>query len=147
MDSLHVLFARLLSALTIQERASLVAQYTDDGEWAHYLQNGVVTDAGYVRYPIFRSANGTSVVLIHWPPGVESPIHDHAVHGCVMRVLRGALHERRIRIDGTEERKTMPFGDVSTITNEEAVHSISNSPRGPDAYSLHIYSDAPNARL
>ncbi len=85
------------------------------------------------------------IFLIHWPPGFQSKIHNHAENGCCLKVLQGTLQESRYQLNSLDNSMTpletneLPTNNVSFLSNEIGVHSISN-PMTEWAVSLHVYS-------
>lgn len=82
------------------------------------------------------------VVLIHWEPGKHSGIHGHAKGGCVFKVLRGNIIEKRYSPDDAQQMlsaTTCGAGSIAYIDDEMAHHSVGN-PFGMSCISLHAYT-------
>ncbi|WP_170110408.1 cysteine dioxygenase [Flavilitoribacter nigricans] len=82
------------------------------------------------------------VVLIHWPPGKFSSIHGHAQGGCVFKVLKGSVQEKRYTPDERQhELATSRFEEqaMAYIDDEMAYHAVGN-PYDEPAISLHVYT-------
>ena len=82
------------------------------------------------------------IVLIHWQPGKFSSIHGHAVGGCVFKVLKGSLVEKRYSPD--EEQQFMAIstftkGSMAYIDDDMAYHAVGN-PFDSSAISIHVYT-------
>jgi hypothetical protein len=86
------------------------------------------------------------VVLIHWEPGVYSGIHGHPKGGCVFKVLKGSLEEKRYGT-GKAHRllavSTFKSGSMAYIDDDMAYHAVGN-PFGKPAISLHVYTPGKN---
>ena len=82
------------------------------------------------------------VVLIHWKPGKHSSIHGHAKGGCVFKVLRGNVIEKRYTPDPEQQllsATTCGAGSIAYIDDEMAHHAVGN-PFGMSCISLHAYT-------
>lgn len=82
------------------------------------------------------------IVLIHWQPGKFSSIHGHAAGGCVFKVLKGSLVEKRYSPD--EEQQFMAIstftkGSMAYIDDDMAYHAVGN-PFDSSAISIHVYT-------
>lgn len=86
------------------------------------------------------------VVLIHWEPGVYSGIHGHPKGGCVFKVLKGSLEEKRYGT-GKAHRplavSTFKSGSMAYIDDNMAYHAVGN-PFDKPAISLHVYTPGKN---
>lgn len=82
------------------------------------------------------------VVLIHWKPGEFSGIHGHPKGGCVFKVLRGSLEERRYSPDAAQQLlavSSFQRGGMAYIDDNMAYHAVGN-PNDVSAISLHVYT-------
>lgn len=82
------------------------------------------------------------VVLIHWNPNDFAPIHGHAVGGCVLKVLKGKIFEKRFSPDGKQNllsRSELTSGAMAYIDDSMAYHSVINC-YPQSAISLHVYT-------
>ena len=81
-------------------------------------------------------------VLIRWEPGQFSGIHGHPKGGCVFKVLKGKLQEKRYGA-GIPHRllSTGEFfgGSMAYIDDSLAYHAVGNPYEAP-AISLHVYT-------
>jgi predicted metal-dependent enzyme (double-stranded beta helix superfamily) len=88
---------------------------------------------------LFSSA-GLTVQRIQWPPGIESPAHEHRMWA-VVGVYAGLELNRIYRrsADGIEEcaKRDIGEGDV-LVLDEDAIHSVENPLRRRTA-GLHVY--------
>lgn len=82
------------------------------------------------------------VVLIHWVPGKFSSIHGHAQGGCVFKVLKGRLQEKRYTPDEAQQLLAVSNFEnqgMAYIDDEMAYHAVGN-PFDQPAISLHAYT-------
>lgn len=80
------------------------------------------------------------IFLINWPLEYQGKIHNHAENGCLLKVLKGELHER-IYLPNLElqEVKDIGKGSISYLDNTIGYHNINNAYFN-NSVSLHIYS-------
>ncbi len=81
------------------------------------------------------------VVLSHWRPGQESSIQSLDEGGCLFKVLKGAIIEKRYASD--ESRRLLSSaelnaGSISYIDDRIAYHVVGN-PFQESAISLHVH--------
>ncbi len=82
------------------------------------------------------------LVLIHWVPGKFSSIHGHAQGGCVFKVLKGRLQEKRYTPDEAQQLLAVSNFEnqgMAYIDDEMAYHAVGN-PFDESAISLHAYT-------
>ena len=77
------------------------------------------------------------VYLFRWGKSVSSGIHNHAKHGCVLFLFKGALKEKRYN-HCLEYTKTNIFEapSISFIHNSKGYHEVIPIKH---SYSLHFY--------
>ena len=100
----------------------------------------------YCRKILWRN-NLIEVILIKWPAGVISGIHDHPKNGCILRVLQGKIKEDSYVNRASPKlttTKTLKANQIAYQQGNEGLHNITN-PTKNDTYTLHIYSP-PNYR-
>jgi hypothetical protein len=110
---------------------------------------GGVRDVTQYRRHLVASggADGYQALLISWPPGYHTPLHDHDGLWGIELVLDGALtvNEYRARQrDGatrlTSERSLLlGIGDAAAFCGVDYVHSCRNLSADRRALSLHVY--------
>ena len=86
------------------------------------------------------------VVLIRWNSGKQSSIHGHPKGGCVFKVLKGRLLEKRYLSEQQEKLltvNTFNTGNIAYIDDNIAWHSVENPFQAP-AISLHVYTKGVN---
>ena len=108
---------------------------TDQREVTRFLKNET-------RKYVLVQNSLIKVVLIHWQPGDISSIHGHAVGGCVFKVLKGQLEEKRFTPDSAKKLLSQSHfrtGGMAYIDDSLAYHSVGN-PFNDSAISLHVYT-------
>jgi len=100
---------------------------------------------GYRRLSL-RDANDCSVLLIAWPPGHATPIHDHDGLWGIELVLDGVLQVESFTMTVTPTLQLVPrdvmllgVGDHTTFTEEDYAHRCRNLSAQRPALSLHVY--------
>jgi hypothetical protein len=107
----------------------------DPSEVRRFIKNPVT------RHVLVNNAL-LKVVLIHWKPGIFTSVHGHARGGCVFKVLKGSLEEKRYSTDESQRLmavSTLQSGSMAYIDDNMAYHAVGN-PAGTSAISLHIYT-------
>lgn len=93
------------------------------------------------------AARGWTALLIAWPPGHRTPLHDHDGLWGIELVLEGALAIEEFRkddLDGEariEHERTLilGIGDATAFTRDDYVHACRNLSAQRPALSLHVY--------
>jgi predicted metal-dependent enzyme (double-stranded beta helix superfamily) len=93
------------------------------------------------------SDDGYTALLIAWPPGYQSPVHDHAGLWGIELVLEGALAIEEFSRDGVagepalahERTLILGIGDAASFTRPDYVHACRNLSSQQPALSLHVY--------
>ena len=105
---------------------------------------------GYRRYLIADEREAFSAVLISWPPGHRTALHDHDGLWGMELVLDGAIEVEEYSGGSPlspaalilQRRIMLGVGDATVFSNPDYVHSCRNlSPNRP-ALSLHVYGGA-----
>jgi len=82
------------------------------------------------------------IVLIRWEPGSECNIHGHAEKGCVFKVLKGKIVEKRFSADNTKRllaQGTYKKDTIAYIDDLMGLHCVGN-PFTEPAITLHMYT-------
>jgi predicted metal-dependent enzyme (double-stranded beta helix superfamily) len=117
------------------------------------LQIALVAKAEEARssYRRWLVAEGSkfSAILIGWPPGFTTPVHDHDGLWGIELVLCGTLHVEEFELDRSGHRR-MPALDLAPNTaaifdNPKYAHACSNSSPTVPALSLHVYGGSLSA--
>jgi len=104
---------------------------------------------GYGRHELFVCpGDGFSILALVWPPGISTPIHDHA-QWCAVGMYEGAIRETRYAPAGTDGRGRA-LASATTVAERRPgdvmhlpvygpnIHRIDN-PGDRPAVSIHIY--------
>ena len=93
-----------------------------------------------------RDADDYSVLLIAWPPGYVTPIHDHDGLWGIELVLDGVLQVESFAMTVTPALQLAPrdvtllgVGDHTTFTEQDYAHRCRNLSARRPALSLHVY--------
>ena len=76
------------------------------------------------------------VMLICWLPHQQTPFHSHPANGCLMKILKGQLNEKRTKENG--DKGIVLVKNEVTFLGEGEMHTITNME--DRSISLHIYS-------
>jgi cysteine dioxygenase len=124
-----------------------VRELLRDAELGEELQPYAHVDPAraYTRNLVYEDAH-FSLIALCWTPGSRSPVHNHPVrNGCYMRVVQGAVHEKKFVRD-EEHNRLEPAGELVAetgaclyIDDSLAYHSVGNRGELP-AITLHIYA-------
>ncbi|MBA2078935.1 cysteine dioxygenase family protein [Rhodanobacter sp. PCA2] len=100
-----------------------------------------------LREPLY--ADDYSVLLIAWPPGHATPIHDHDGLWGLELVLDGILGVESYAIEVTPSVRLAPrgvtplgIGDHATFSDADYAHRCRNLSAQRPALSLHVYGGA-----
>ena len=104
-------------------------------------------ELGYRRQLIVAAQDHSySALLITWPPGHVTPLHDHAELWGIELVLDGALEvSEYVSVESTSvdlqfHRSVMlGAGDATTFVDPNYVHTCRNMSATKPALSLHVY--------
>lgn len=108
------------------------------------LEDAVYPDArAYVRTLIYRDPR-VELLVLTWLTGQRSPVHDHGLANCIVRIVSGEATENlyRRREFGAAKRECMSralrTGTVSRLS-ADMLHSIGNDAAEP-LITLHVYT-------
>lgn len=99
------------------------------------------TEHGYTRNCLART-DDFELILICWPPGVKTPVHNHSEQDCWMCQISGILNEKRYstpqgQLNLTQESE-LKQGQFTYMHDRMGFHSLENK-ENMRAISLHIY--------
>eukprot|EP00088_Acartia_fossae_P053415 TRINITY_DN6082_c0_g1_i1.p1 TRINITY_DN6082_c0_g1~~TRINITY_DN6082_c0_g1_i1.p1 ORF type:complete len:217 (+),score=38.07 TRINITY_DN6082_c0_g1_i1:174-824(+) len=104
----------------------------------------------YTRNLIHEGNGNFNLILMCWPEGAMSAIHDHSDSHCFMRVLDGEVKEIRYHWpedvsspDGSlQESSVSAMGAGSTLymSDDLGIHKVENASHTDKLVSLHLYS-------
>ncbi|CBY34150.1 unnamed protein product [Oikopleura dioica] len=102
-------------------------------------------DFGYKRILIEENEK-FNLVLMCWPEGSATSIHDHTGSECIMKCLAGKIRETRYKWPVKKRQslekiceEDLKKNEVSGINDEEGLHLIENPSTAERAISLHLY--------
>ena len=138
----------LKSQTLILNTRPILMEYDGD-DWKNYLpslkklnEKMIETKLTYGRFILTEFSNDEfELLLIVWPPNSITPIHDHPMNGCCLRMLEGEITESMYynhTLEKSSEKIIKP-PQVGYIDNKWAYHKIENK-SNKMAYSLHLYS-------
>lgn len=133
---MNQLFKKITSEIKTKDLwllTNIVNEYndTDYQKYIEYDQNT------YNKKILYKNKK-IELVLICWKKGQISEIHDHAKHGCILKLLNGYIKETRYTPNLTNESITyIRSNDTSYIDDLHGYHKIEAL---QDSVSLHIYS-------
>ena len=102
----------------------------------------------YRRQLIAAANDGAyTMLLIAWPPGYVTPLHDHAELWGIELVLDGALQVEEFYSDGDPQQPALQphrslmlgSGDAAVFIDPAYVHRCRNLSAQQPALSLHVY--------
>ena len=79
-----------------------------------------------------------AVWLICWMEDHDTGFHDHDRSQGAVAVVDGAVHEDRLRFDGSRRRRTLRRGETFSFAAAD-IHRVLHAGEGP-AVTLHAYS-------
>merc|ERR1712025_138145 len=119
-------------------KQSEVAKYA---KWAKYR---------YTRNLIHEGNDNFNLILMCWPEGAQSAIHDHADSHCFVRVLDGTVKEtkyhwpeEKIEEDGSLAEQGVEHyepGGVTYMSDQLGLHRIENGSHANKLCTIHLYS-------
>ena len=108
-------------------------------DWKEYVEENI-NNYNKIKIPTPPIRNNFDMYIITWCPGQSSPVHDHASHGCLLKVLQGTIVEQIYNKDLELHTTTfMSKDDVGYMDNSIGYHKIINY-QNTVAVTLHIYS-------
>lgn len=139
MDSLQKLGKKigcdLLQTNDFSSLQAIISEY-QGYDWEEFIRP---KSKLYVRSKVYQDVLH-DIYIITWPPGQSAPIHDHAAHGCWLRVLQGEIHETiyNNKFEPIREQQ-LQVGKIGFMHNDIGLHSIDNT-SDKIAVTLHVYS-------
>jgi cysteine dioxygenase len=108
-------------------------------ESRRYISSDVLMDNRYSRHTVFLDED-IEILLLCWPAGSSSTMHDHGESSCWLRVLIGQVHEaRHLTADDRRVTERLSPGDATYINNGCGLHQISNRSDSM-AVTIHVYA-------
>lgn len=104
----------------------------------------------YTRNLIHEGNGNFNLILMCWPEGAMSAIHDHSDSHCFMRVLQGGVKEIRYEwpekassTDGSLKESSVSSvsaGGTLYMSDEFGIHKVENMSHTDKLISVHLYS-------
>jgi len=104
----------------------------------------------YTRNLIHEGNSKFNLILMCWPEGISSTIHDHQDSHCFMRILEGEAKETRYywpeeqsNLDGSLVEMTsrsVGAGGTVYMCDELGLHRVENNSHTSKLCSMHVYS-------
>lgn len=101
----------------------------------------------YTRNLVATDNETFTLLLLVWPKGKSSCIHDHPCsNGCYVKLVDGGIIEHRYRLNAEENKLELTAineaskGAVTYIDDSMGLHSVGNTSKEDIAISLHLYS-------
>ena len=109
----------------------------------------ISNDYGYKRIPLYKS-NIAEMHLINWGLKSNSPVHEHPMLGCLMKIISGELHEKQYHFINKQKTNEPSLIDIKInilseyephfIEGNNVYHKITNKQVDKETISLHIYA-------
>uniref|UniRef100_A0A0N4ZGM6 Cysteine dioxygenase n=1 Tax=Parastrongyloides trichosuri TaxID=131310 RepID=A0A0N4ZGM6_PARTI len=102
----------------------------------------------YTRNLVDTGNGKYNAMILVWPEGIASPIHDHSENDCFVKVLEGELTETRYEWPKNEEeevdmteigRDTYTLNEVTYMCDKIGLHRMENNSNSKPAVTLHVY--------
>ena len=118
-----------------EELRALAARLAaDPQQWEHLVEHR--PDAR--TYAELHRDDHLAVWLICWMDDHDTGFHDHDLSQGAVAVVQGAVHEDRLRFDGSRRRRTLRSGETFSFAAAD-IHRVLHAGEGP-AVTLHAYS-------
>ena len=147
MDSIEKLATEinkeLLQNNELKNMENIIKNYVGE-DWKNYKK---FCEKGYTRNLAFRNER-FEILVICWNKGQSSPIHDHPVNGCLVKILKGTLVEECFQMKDdnpilTDINKITSVDINNSISYQEGktgLHRIINPSETECSVTIHIYS-------
>ena len=137
-------------------REQICKWYPREEEWSKFVHWDEHHPEKYTRNLMFATEH-FDAILMCWPPGCSSTIHDHDESSCWAFCVEGQVKEiqyhtpkfdRCAQTGGSVQRCTplkrkcvslLNVGDCAYVTNEIGLHRVCN-PTDKPAYTMHVYA-------
>lgn len=113
----------------------MLEEYKSD-DWKNHIKFS--ESCSYSRNMIYRNDN-FDIYLICWNKQAETPIHDHADNGCLLKVLNGKLSEIIYDNEMNDIKTNLEQDNIGYMHNSIGTHKVINV-NNDISHSLHIYS-------
>lgn len=148
IEGLQHLFSEGKDKVDIDEVTEFFNRYENDPEdWKKFAKWDKYK---YTRNLIHEGNGNFNLILMCWPEGAMSAIHDHSDSHCFMRVIQGEVKEIRYEWpeDGAGPAESlhetsvtsMAAGNTLYMSDELGIHKVENKSHTDKLVSLHLYS-------
>jgi predicted metal-dependent enzyme (double-stranded beta helix superfamily) len=121
--------------LSPEELESFVAELAERPElWIDFVKH----EAAQRQYEELLSDEHLTAWLICWMDDHDTGFHDHDRSAGAVAVVRGAVREERLAIDGPPRERTFAVGDTFHFSRAD-IHRLRHAGSDP-AVTLHVYS-------
>jgi hypothetical protein len=127
----------------LDELCASLSAVTEDTDARRALAERATEAATTYRRWLVAEGDGYSAILIGWPAGYKTPVHDHDGLWGIELVLCGALHVDEFQLTSGQPQ---PIRMLDLIPDHAAVfdeatyaHACSNPSQSVPALSLHVY--------
>ncbi|CAJ0583506.1 unnamed protein product, partial [Mesorhabditis spiculigera] len=117
---------------------------SNSGDWSKFAN---WDPNKYTRNLVDRGNGKYNLMVLCWPSGVGSQIHDHTDAHCFVKMLDGTLQETKFAWPTQEgenmietSRTCYDRDGVSYMSDELGLHRMENPSHVDGAVSLHLYS-------
>jgi len=148
VDGLLEFFSKDKDSICVEDVSQFMARYefhesdvAKYSKWDRYR---------YTRNLIHEGNSNFNLILMCWPEGAQSAIHDHANSHCFVRILDGQVKETKyfwpdeaLSEDGSLcEKGVEEFssGGVTYMSDQLGLHRIENGSHTSKLCTLHLYS-------
>eukprot|EP00092_Neocalanus_flemingeri_P022018 GFUD01023877.1.p2 GENE.GFUD01023877.1~~GFUD01023877.1.p2 ORF type:complete len:210 (+),score=44.29 GFUD01023877.1:157-786(+) len=148
IDGLLVFFNKDKESVAIEEVQAFFNRYVFNS--ADIMKYAKWDKFKYTRNLMHEGNSKFNLILMCWPEGIASPIHDHADSHCFMRILDGEAKETRYfwpqdtcnRDQSLVEMCSRSVGPGVTayMSDELGLHRVENNSHTNKLCSLHLYS-------
>jgi cysteine dioxygenase len=134
IDNINLDYSNL-NEINLEKIENILKQY-NGLDWNKYIN---IDKSDYNKKLIYKN-NNFELFIITWMPNNGSKIHDHSSNGCILKILKGSLTEKRYNNNLQHIKTNIIYkNNISFISNKICYHSINNNNKSISV-SLHIYS-------
>ena len=111
----------------------------NNSDWKNMI---VYNKNKYTRNLVYKN-DFFQIILMCWPPGYKSPIHDHNKSECFYKILKGKLIEKIYQIENDKMKLinevTLHSNQLGKINDQLGYHLVHNN-TNDYTISLHLYT-------
>ncbi|XP_040566703.1 cysteine dioxygenase type 1 isoform X2 [Lepeophtheirus salmonis] len=150
-ELIHLLLEKFESdSVNVEEIKDILASYkSSPADWKKFAK---FDKYKYTRNLVHEGNGKFNLMILCWPEGQQSSIHDHANSHCFLKVLDGTLSEilyespgnlsdKPIHVDIVESgRQDCKKNQVTYINDKIGLHRMGNPSHSDSSVTLHLYS-------